>query len=86
MGIISVFSFGLGHSLSNCNFFFQIQYFGLRYVTKKIQFRWVDLNKPLKRQLEKYAQASQPARSPRLYFGVMFYIASAHKIVDDVAR
>lgn len=64
----------------------EIQYFGLRYVTKKIQFRWVDLNKPLKKQLEKYAQASQPTRSPRLYFGVMFYIASAHKIVDDVAR
>lgn len=64
----------------------QIQYFGLRYVTKKIQFRWVDLNKPLKKQLEKYAQASQPSRSPRLYFGVIFYIASAHKIVDDVAR
>ncbi|XP_060590251.1 tyrosine-protein phosphatase non-receptor type 21-like [Ruditapes philippinarum] len=64
----------------------EIQYFGLRYVTKKIQFRWVDLNKPLKKQLEKYAQASQPSRSPRLYFGVIFYIASAHKIVDDVAR
>lgn len=64
----------------------EIQYFGLRYVTKKLQFRWVDLDKPLKKQLEKYAQASHSTRSPRLYFGVMFYIANAHKIVDDVAR
>ena len=67
--------------------FFQLQYFGLRYVTKKLQFRWVDLNKPLKKQLEKYAQTAHSAtRSPRLYFGVMFYIAHAHKIMDDVAR
>lgn len=65
---------------------FQLQYFGLRYVTKKLQFRWVDLTKTLKRQLEKYAQTSQLVQSPKLYFGVMFYIPSAHKIVDDVAR
>ena len=77
------------HTLSEtmCYFvYFQMQYFGLRYVTKKIQFRWVDLSKPLKKQLEKYAQTSHAARSPRLYFGVIFYIASAHKIIDDVAR
>lgn len=64
----------------------EIHYFGLRYVTKKLQLRWVDLSKPLKKQLEKYAQTSHANRSPRLYFGVMFYISSAHKIVDDVAR
>lgn len=64
----------------------EIHYFGLRYVTKKLQFRWVDLTKPLKKQLEKYAQTSHVSRSPRLYFGVIFYIANAHKIVDDVAR
>ncbi|WAR19251.1 PTN21-like protein [Mya arenaria] len=66
----------------------ELHYFGLRYVTKKLQFRWVELGKALKKQLEKYAQSSSShsQRSPRLYFGVIFYIANAHKIVDDVAR
>ncbi|KAK3599016.1 hypothetical protein CHS0354_007483 [Potamilus streckersoni] len=64
----------------------EVQYFGLRYVTKKLQFRWADLDKPLKKQLEKHAQTSHASRSPRLYFGVLFYIPNAHKILDDVAR
>ncbi|XP_052276054.1 tyrosine-protein phosphatase non-receptor type 21-like [Dreissena polymorpha] len=66
----------------------ELHYFGLRYVTKKLQFRWVELDKPLKKQLEKYAQpsTSHANKSPRLYFGVIFYIANAHKILDDVAR
>nr|KAG5712809.1 hypothetical protein BaRGS_007406 [Batillaria attramentaria] len=59
-------------------------YFGLRFVTKKLQFHWVDLERPLKRQLDKHAQPS--AHPHCLYFGVMFYVAGAHKISDDVAR
>ncbi|XP_070181428.1 tyrosine-protein phosphatase non-receptor type 21-like isoform X2 [Littorina saxatilis] len=59
-------------------------YFGLRFVTKKLQFHWADLDRPLKRQLDKYAQ---PSSHPHcLYFGVMFYVAGAHRISDDVAR
>ncbi|XP_069117447.1 tyrosine-protein phosphatase non-receptor type 21-like isoform X2 [Argopecten irradians] len=61
----------------------ETQYFGLRYVTKKLQFHWVDLTKPLKKQIDKNAQT---ATAPRLYFGVMFYIPGAHKITDDAAR
>ncbi|KAL5008966.1 hypothetical protein ScPMuIL_014547 [Solemya velum] len=62
----------------------ETQYFGLRYVNKKLQFWWVDLEKPLKKQLDKFAQATgQPMR---LYFGVMCYITTAHKVKDDVAR
>lgn len=61
----------------------ETQYFGLRYVTKKLQFQWVELDKPLKKQLDKHAQGSH---SPRLYFGVMFYIPGAHKLLDEVAR
>ncbi|XP_059161044.1 tyrosine-protein phosphatase non-receptor type 21-like isoform X2 [Physella acuta] len=59
-------------------------YFGLRYVTKKLHFHWVDLEKPLKKQLDKYAQPA--SHSHCLYFGVMFYIIGAHKIPDEVAR
>lgn len=56
------------------------QYFGFRYVTKKLQFRWINLDKPLKKQLDKHAQF------PRLYFGVMFYVNGAHKIEDNRVR
>lgn len=59
-------------------------FFGLRFVTKKLQFHWTDLERPLKRQLDKYAQ---PSSHPHcLYFGVMFYVAGAHRISDDIAR
>ncbi len=58
----------------------QIDYFGLRYVNKKLQFRWVDLDKPLKKQLDKNAH------SPLLYFGVMYYVANAHNIQDEMTR
>ncbi|XP_055880392.1 tyrosine-protein phosphatase non-receptor type 21-like isoform X3 [Biomphalaria glabrata] len=60
------------------------QYFGLRYVTKKLHFHWVDLEKPLKKQLDKYAQPASHCHC--LYFGVMFYVMGAHKIPDEVAR
>ncbi|GFO34694.1 tyrosine-protein phosphatase non-receptor type, partial [Plakobranchus ocellatus] len=59
-------------------------YFGLRYVTKKLHFHWVDLEKPLKKQLDKYAQPANHCHC--LYFGVMFYVLGAHKISDEVAR
>ncbi|CAG5132516.1 unnamed protein product, partial [Candidula unifasciata] len=59
-------------------------YFGLRYVTKKLNFHWVDLEKPLKKQLDKHAQPGMHPHS--LYFGVMFYVIGAHKIPDEVAR
>ncbi|KAH9507233.1 Tyrosine-protein phosphatase non-receptor type 21 [Bulinus truncatus] len=60
------------------------QYFGLRYVTKKLHFHWIDLEKPLKKQLDKYAQPANHCHC--LYFGVMFYVMGAHKIPDDAAR
>lgn len=59
-------------------------FFGLRYVTKKLHFHWVDLEKPLKKQLDKYAQPANHCHC--LYFGVMFYVLGAHKILDEVAR
>ncbi|ESO83487.1 hypothetical protein LOTGIDRAFT_133290 [Lottia gigantea] len=62
----------------------ETHYFGLRYVTKKLHFHWVDLDRPLKKQLDKQAQSS--CHPPCLYFGVQFYVASAHRIVDEVAR
>jgi len=59
---------------------FQIEYFGLRYVDRRLQFRWVDMDRPLKKQLDKHAE------SPLLYFGVMFYVNNVMSIHDPVAR
>jgi len=58
----------------------QIEYFGLRYVDHRLQLRWVDLDRPLKKQLDKHAE------SPLLYFGVMFYVNNVMSIQDSVAR
>jgi len=58
----------------------QIEYFGLRYIDRRLQFRWVDLDRPLKKQLDKHAE------SPLLYFGVMFYVNNVMSIQDTLAR
>ena len=58
----------------------QMEYFGLRYVDRHLQLRWVDLERPLKRQLDKHAE------SPLLYFGIMFYVNDVMSIQDPVAR
>lgn len=58
----------------------EIYYFGLQYVNKKLQFRWLDLDRPLKKQLDKCAH------SPLLYFRVMFYVADAQTIRDEITR
>jgi len=58
----------------------QTEYFGLRYVDRRLQWRWVDLDRPLKRQLDKHAE------SPLLYFGIMFYVNNVMSIQDSVAR
>jgi len=58
----------------------QIEYFGLRYIDRRLQFRWVDLDRPLKKQLDKHAE------SPLLYFGIMFYVNNVMSIQDTLAR
>ena len=58
----------------------QVDFFGLRYVNKKLQMRWLELDKPIKKQLDKHAH------SPLLYFGVMFYISEVQNIQDNMTR
>lgn len=62
----------------------QPEFFGLRYVVKGSDnnMRWVDLERPLSRQLEKYA-ASQ-----KLYLRIMYYVISGVTlmITDEVTR
>ncbi|XP_071641566.1 tyrosine-protein phosphatase non-receptor type 14 [Temnothorax longispinosus] len=59
----------------------QPEYFSLRYVCRSTSsLRWVDMDKPLKRQLEK------EAKSLTLYLRVMFYIVDVQLIQDEMTR
>lgn len=43
-------------------------------------YRWVDLEMPLSRQLEKFAA------SPRLFLRVMYYVVGVHLLTDEATR
>ena len=60
----------------------QPEFFGLCYVCRHgaAAPRWVDLDKPLKRQLEK------DAKTFNLYLRVMFYITDVQFIQDEMTR
>lgn len=57
----------------------QPEFFGLRYIVKgsKDDMRWIDLEKPLSRQLEKHASGA------KLYLRVMYYVTSGVSLLDD---
>lgn len=57
----------------------QPEFFGLRYLTKGYtnDYRWVDLDLPLSRQLEKFAAC------PRLFLRIMYYIVSGVQLITD---
>uniref|UniRef100_A0A6Q2X077 protein-tyrosine-phosphatase n=1 Tax=Esox lucius TaxID=8010 RepID=A0A6Q2X077_ESOLU len=60
----------------------EIQYFGLWFQAKaqlQIQ-RWVELEKPLKKQLDKFGN------EPLLFFGVMFYVPNVSRLEQEVTR
>lgn len=57
--------------------------FGLKFYSRRYpKYRWVDLDRPLKKQLDKYAQ--QP--SGPLHLGVMFYVHDVSLLEDEVTR
>ncbi|KAK3871834.1 hypothetical protein Pcinc_023038 [Petrolisthes cinctipes] len=60
----------------------QPEFFGLRYMSKKPypKVRWVELERPLRKQLDKYAQ------SPALALAVLYYIHDVSLLQDDVTR
>lgn len=62
----------------------QTEFFGLRYIVKGStddELRWVDLERPLSRQLEKYAA------NPKLYLRVQYYVISGVRLItDEVSR
>ncbi|XP_039641776.1 tyrosine-protein phosphatase non-receptor type 21 isoform X2 [Perca fluviatilis] len=58
----------------------EITYFSLWYFNKQNQQRWIDLEKPLKKQLDKYGL------EPTVYFGVVFYIPSVTQLQQEITR
>ncbi|XP_003787016.1 tyrosine-protein phosphatase non-receptor type 21 isoform X1 [Otolemur garnettii] len=58
----------------------EVTYFSLWYYNKQNQRRWVDLEKPLKKQLDKYAL------EPTVYFGVVFYVPSVSQLQQEITR
>ncbi|CAH2233654.1 jg10622 [Pararge aegeria aegeria] len=59
----------------------QPEFFGLRYVNRGQQPRWVQLDRPLKLQLDKFASSHQ------LYLRVMYYVISGTSLItDEVTR
>ncbi|KAG8443752.1 hypothetical protein GDO86_009071 [Hymenochirus boettgeri] len=58
----------------------EIHYFGFQYVGKNNQLRWVELDKSLKKQLDKFANEFL------LFFGVMYYVPSISYLMQPSTR
>lgn len=60
----------------------QTHYFGLWFQGKNQApaHRWVELEKPLKKQLDKFGN------EPLLFFGVMFYVPSVSRLEQEATR
>ncbi|XP_066904101.1 tyrosine-protein phosphatase non-receptor type 21 isoform X3 [Halyomorpha halys] len=58
----------------------QPEFFGLRYVNRHGAPRWVEMERPVKKQLDKYA------KEPNLYLRVMYYVNGISLIQDEMTR
>jgi len=60
----------------------QPEFFGLRYVSQNSypRVRWVELDRPLKKQLDKHAQESY------LYLRIMYYVSDVSLLQDEMTR
>lgn len=61
-------------------FYFQSQFFGLCYMSKTGISKWVEMARPLKKQLDKYAV------NQNLYLRVMYYVNGVSLITDETTR
>ncbi|XP_071962138.1 tyrosine-protein phosphatase non-receptor type 21-like isoform X2 [Antedon mediterranea] len=58
----------------------ELMYFGLLYINKNYKLRWVELEKPLKKQLDKNAHDTL------LRFGVMLYTSNVQHLNQEITR
>lgn len=63
---------------------FQIDYFGLQFPCKDGYLRWVDREKPLRKQLEKHHEGG--ARNAALFFNVQYYVTNVSKLEYEITR
>uniref|UniRef100_A0A5S6QVH5 protein-tyrosine-phosphatase n=1 Tax=Trichuris muris TaxID=70415 RepID=A0A5S6QVH5_TRIMR len=56
-------------------------FFGLRCKTNRLVYRWIELDKPLRKQFDKSEQ-----NQLRLFFGVIYHTPNVHTITDEVTR
>jgi protein tyrosine phosphatase len=62
----------------------ETSYFGLQFQTRSETMRWVEREKPLRRQLEKYA--INGVQNAELRFRVQYYVTSVTKLEFEVTR
>lgn len=64
-------------------FFFQITYFGLQYVNKKGSEWWLELDKPVSKQLQRHSNGYFDAT---LKFQVHFFVSDVFSLQSAVTR
>ncbi|XP_076313696.1 protein tyrosine phosphatase non-receptor pez isoform X3 [Tachypleus tridentatus] len=58
----------------------QEHYFGLQFLSKQGVMRWLDLERPVKKQLDKHAQ------DMTLYLRVLYFVTDVNLLYDEVTR
>jgi tyrosine-protein phosphatase non-receptor type 14/21 len=70
--------------VAQCMDIVEIDYFGLQYTCKDGYTRWVDRDKALRKQLDKYH--IDGARNAELRFAVQFYVTNVSKLEFEITR
>ena len=70
--------------LDGCINTLQIVYFGLQYLDKLDSWRWVDKDKPLRKQLQKYGVMG--ARNAELRFRIQYYVTNVTKLQFEITK
>ncbi len=78
------FSLSLSILYLSISLFVQIDYFGLQYLSKDGYIRWVDRDKSLRKQLEKYH--IDGARNAELRFYVQYYVTNVTKLEYEITK
>lgn len=61
----------------------QITYFGLQYVNKKGSEWWIELDKPVSKQLQRYGSGYTDAT---LKFQVHFFVSNVFYLQEEISR
>ncbi|XP_057303536.1 tyrosine-protein phosphatase non-receptor type 21-like [Hydractinia symbiolongicarpus] len=62
----------------------ETDFFGLQFLTKKEKLRWIDLDKPLKKQLDRYS--ARRGRTALLVFKVQYFVVNIHALRQEITR